>query len=675
MFSTLLIANRGEIACRIMDTAHRLGLRCVAVYTAADAGARHVRLADEAVYLGDEKGPGNYLDTAAVLAAARTCGAEAIHPGYGFLSENADFAESCAEAGLVFVGPPTSAIRAMGSKTRAKQMMEKAGVPLVPGYHGDEQDDATLEEAAAGIGYPVLIKASSGGGGKGMRIVEDAARFTDDLEGARREARAAFGDDRVLIEKYLTQPRHIEVQVFADSHGNFVHLHERDCSVQRRHQKVIEEAPAPGLSEEVRTGLQQAALRAAQAIGYCNAGTVEFIAEGEDYFFMEMNTRLQVEHPVTEMVTGQDLVEWQLRVAAGECLPLAQEDIPRQGHAVEARLYAEDAARDFMPSPGRLVHLAFPDTQAGFRVDAGVESGDSIPVDYDPMIAKVIAHGRDRAEALRRLEYGLRRTEIAGPVTNLAFLRSIAGHVAFRNGDFDTGFVERYRAELLVPSEGLPSAWVLLLAALSRLQEQRLHTLSVQAATQDPYSPWAELSGWRPGGHEALVLDFRYQDEEHAVQLLASGRDWNVWVGEACHRVRLEDSGDLTSMTAAIDGRRLGWRCFREGGDYLVVVDGQCHRLHFLDRHGFEALTQEGADRLVAPMPGKVTRVAVTPGQQVAKGTALMVLEAMKMEHTITAAEDGIVQEVLFAEGDSVGEGVELIRFEVQETGTAGNDE
>ncbi|WP_270936671.1 acetyl-CoA carboxylase biotin carboxylase subunit, partial [Falsiroseomonas oryzae] len=455
-FSTLLIANRGEIACRVIRTARRMGLRTVAVFSDADADAMHVAMADAAVRLGPAPARESYLNIPALLDAARATGAEAIHPGYGFLSENAEFAEACAAAGLIFVGPPPAAIRAMGSKAAAKALMERAGVPLVPGYHGEDQSDATLRAAAMRIGFPILVKASAGGGGKGMKIARDATELEEAIALARGEAVSAFGDDRLLLERYLTKPRHIEVQVFADTQGNVVHLFERDCSIQRRHQKVVEEAPAPGMSPERRAAMGKAACDAARAIGYVGAGTVEFISEGDTFAFMEMNTRLQVEHPVTEAITGQDLVAWQLRVAAGEPLPLTQDQLRIAGHAIEVRLYAEDPARDFAPSVGTLKHLALPDGE-GIRVDAGVRGGDTIPIHYDPMVAKVIAQGADREEARRRLLRALNATEVVGVRTNLPLLRAIVATPAFAAADLDTGFIARHPG-LLAPTPPPPRA-------------------------------------------------------------------------------------------------------------------------------------------------------------------------------------------------------------------------
>ncbi|MDH4175883.1 MAG: acetyl-CoA carboxylase biotin carboxylase subunit, partial [Betaproteobacteria bacterium] len=508
MFSRILIANRGEIACRVAATARRLGIGVVAVYSEADAGARHVKLADEAFLLGPAPATESYLRGERVIEAALKCGAQAIHPGYGFLSENEGFARACAQAGLVFIGPPPEAIAAMGDKSAAKRLMEKAKVPLVPGYHGEKQEPAFLAKEAEKIGYPALIKASAGGGGKGMRIVTKAAEFQGALEGAQREAKAAFGDARVLIERYLERPRHIEVQVFGDAKGGCVYLFERDCSVQRRHQKVLEEAPAPGMSAARRKEMGEAAVAAARAVGYVGAGTVEFIAEQDGkFYFMEMNTRLQVEHPVTEMITGLDLVEWQLRVAAGEPLPLAQDRLSIKGHAIEARLYAEDPARGFLPQTGHLAHLRFPEATQAVRIDTGVESGATITPHYDPMIAKLIAWGEDRPAALARLGAALAAVEVAGVQTNVAFLERVVRSRAFSSGDLDTGLIERSRAELFPPAQAA-SHELLAAAAMAELLEEADEARARAAGSGDPYSPWDSVDGWRlnQGSHHRFVF-------------------------------------------------------------------------------------------------------------------------------------------------------------------------
>jgi 3-methylcrotonyl-CoA carboxylase alpha subunit len=494
MFSKILIANRGEIACRVIRTARRLGLTTVAVYSEADAGALHVELADEAWPIGPAPARESYLNAGAILGAARASGAEAVHPGYGFLSENADFAEACEEAGLVFIGPPAAAIRAMGSKAAAKALMAEQGLPLVPGYHGEAQDTGRLAREAERIGFPVLLKASAGGGGRGMRVVESAAELPRALEAARREAKGAFGDDRILIEKYLARPRHIEVQVFADRFGNTVHLFDRDCSIQRRYQKVIEEAPAPGLDPGLRAGMAEAAIAAARAVNYVGAGTVEFMFADNAFYFMEMNTRLQVEHPVTEAVTGEDLVEWQLRVAAGERLPKPQEELALTGHAIEARLYAEDPERQFLPQTGRLDALRLPPPELA-RVDTGVREGDAISPYYDPMIAKLIVHGEDRAAALARLGQALAQTAVLGLTTNLAFLARLAKHPDFTAAALDTGFIERHR-DALCPGRQSPPADIVAAAALSRLLLRAESARRAALASADPYSPWHSRQGW-----------------------------------------------------------------------------------------------------------------------------------------------------------------------------------
>jgi 3-methylcrotonyl-CoA carboxylase alpha subunit len=517
MFTKVLIANRGEIACRVVKTCRRLGIRTVAVYSEADAGARHVRLADEAVLIGPPPARESYLRIEAVLDAARETGAEAIHPGYGFLSENEDFASACASEGITFIGPPVGAIRAMGSKSAAKRLMEQAGVPLVPGYHGDNQDPDFLKAQADAIGYPVLIKASAGGGGKGMRVVERAEDFDEALASCRREAAASFGDDRVLVEKYLLRPRHIEIQVFADTHGDVVHLFERDCSVQRRHQKVLEEAPAPGLTPERRARMGAAACDAARAVGYVGAGTVEFIAAPDGaFYFMEMNTRLQVEHPVTEMITGQDLVEWQLRVAAGERLPLAQEQLTIRGHAIEGRIYAEDPAKGFLPSTGRLIHLAPPPETLHVRVDSGVEEGDEITPYYDPMIAKLIVWDEDRERACARMLRALAGFRVVGVANNVAFLSRLVACPAFASADLDTGLIERERAFLFPEQEKAPGE-VFALAALAELLSEVQHAAGESARREDPYTPWAKRDGWRLNATFSRSMKFRSGGQEKTV--------------------------------------------------------------------------------------------------------------------------------------------------------------
>ncbi|HEV2550553.1 MAG TPA: acetyl/propionyl/methylcrotonyl-CoA carboxylase subunit alpha [Stellaceae bacterium] len=661
MFSKLLIANRGEIACRIIRTARRLGIATVAVYSEADADAFHVEHADEAYPIGPAPARESYLRIDRIIEVAQRAGATAIHPGYGFLSENADFAQACARAGIVFVGPPASAIRAMGSKSAAKALMEKAGVPLVPGYHGDEQEGDFLTKAAQRVGFPVLIKASAGGGGKGMRVVESAPKFAAALASAKREASSSFGDDRVLIEKYLTRPRHIEMQVFADRQGNVIHLFERDCSIQRRHQKVIEEAPAPGMTPERRRAMGEAAIAAARAVGYVGAGTVEFIAEGEAFYFMEMNTRLQVEHPVTEMITGLDLVEWQLRIAAGESLPLGQDEITMHGHAVEARLYAENPQRNFLPATGRLDRLRPPPETAELRIDSGVREGDSVTMHYDPMIAKVIAWGEDRSAALNRLAHGLAAYRIAGPATNRDFLVRLLRHSAFSAGEIDTGFIERHRADLIPPVASAP-AMVLAAASLALLLRDGDAAATCGVATGDPHSPWHRRDGWRLNGDTYRDLRWRDGQTERSVRVHYRREGYaleidGTRVAAAAHQ---EAAGDLA---LTLDGVRTRVAVVRQGDEVTVIADDGTWRLYYIDPLAPRAAAALSAGRLTAPMPGKVAQVLIAAGGAVKRGQALMVLEAMKMEHTIAAPADGTVERVHFAPGDLVEEGAELIAF------------
>jgi len=656
VFAKILIANRGEIACRVMRTAHRLGIAAVAVHTDADRAALHVRLAGEARRVE------SYLDIDAIVAAARAAGAEAIHPGYGFLSENEEFAAACSKAGLVFVGPPAEAIAAMGDKAAAKRLMEKAGVPLVPGYHGEEQDPAHLEKEAARIGFPVLIKPSAGGGGKGMRVVSNRREFGPALEGARREAKSSFGDDRVLIERYLERPRHIEIQVFGDAKGNVVYLFERDCSVQRRHQKVLEEAPAPGLDPKKRSEMGAAAVAAARAIGYTNAGTVEFIAEQDGrFYFMEMNTRLQVEHPVTEMVTGLDLVELQLRVAAGEILPFSQEDLRLEGHAIEARIYAEDPERDFLPATGRLAHVAFPHQDADVRIDAGVESGDEITPWYDPMIAKLIVRGADRDAALARLRRALADVEIAGVRTNVAFLRRIAASKAFGRAELDTGLIERNRHEIF-PKRDPIGTDVLAAAAFAELAYEERTARERAQASGDPYSPWYRVDGWRlneDSHHDFLFVE---GESEHPVRVLFSASGLRLAVHGKEHAFAGKPLDDA-ALSIRLDERTYRARVLRDGDDWHVFAGGDYRRLTL--RHGLSGQDEEARrGSLAAPMPGRIVQVMSRPGEAVKKGQALLILEAMKMEHTVTAPADGIVKEIHFAAGEQVLEGAELVTLE-----------
>jgi 3-methylcrotonyl-CoA carboxylase alpha subunit len=620
MFSKLLIANRGEIACRVASTARRLGIRTVAVYSDADAQAAHVAACDEAVHIGGPRPQESYLRGDVILEAARRTGAQAIHPGYGFLSENAEFATACAQAGIVFVGPSPGAIEAMGSKSAAKALMEKAGVPLTPGYHGDRQEPDYLLEQARRIGFPVLIKAVSGGGGKGMRRVDRAEDFAAALASCQREAAASFKDDRVLVERYLTTARHIEVQVFGDAHGNAVYLFERDCSVQRRHQKVIEEAPAPGMTTARRRSMGEAAVAAARAVNYAGAGTVEFIAAPDGtFYFMEMNTRLQVEHPVTEMITGLDLVEWQLRIASGESLPLQQEQLSIRGAAIEARIYAEDPARDFLPSIGSLEYLEMPATGADVRIDTGVRAGDEITPYYDPMIAKLIVHGATRAEAIARMRDALAAFHVAGLRTNIEFLSRLMSAPAFVRADLDTALIERERPHLFPPPAVPPDvAWQL--AARASLPRQ-----------QADGSPWSDAAGWRLGARASRVVTLRAGETERALRV-----EFGV---------------------PPADGA-----VFRGSDAVHVFLDGAHHAFHALDPYLPPADTGDSHGGLVAPMPGRVLAVMVKEGDKVARGAPLVVMEAMKMEHTVVAPAAGTVEKVLCGVGEQVKEGAELLR-------------
>ncbi|WP_142850066.1 acetyl/propionyl/methylcrotonyl-CoA carboxylase subunit alpha [Telmatospirillum sp. J64-1] len=662
MFDTILIANRGEIACRVIRTARRLGIRTVAVYSEADATSMHVAQADEAVLLGPAPAAESYLNIARVLVAAKATGAQAIHPGYGFLSENAAFAEACGREGIVFIGPPVEAIRAMGSKSESKRLMEQAGVPLVPGYHGEGQSDGDLAQQAEIIGYPLLVKASAGGGGKGMRVVRQASDLSTAIASARREAKAAFGDETLLLERYLDHPRHVEIQVFADSLGNAVYLFERDCSIQRRHQKVIEEAPAPALPDGIRRAMGEAAVAAAKAVGYRGAGTVEFLYQDGQFYFIEMNTRLQVEHPVTEMITGQDLVEWQLRVAAGQPLPLAQEQLTRRGHAFEARIYAEDPAKDFLPATGRLIHLRPPAGDAHVRVDTGVGEGDAVTVHYDPMIAKLIVWDEDRDSALRRLRRALAEYEVAGLVTNLSFLAAIAAHPAFAAFEVDTGFIDRHHAALLPPPEPV-SDLALAFAAAGVLLRQQDEAAKESA---DPHSPWNTLSGWRMNLVQPTPLIFLEGEDRRRVAVIFQRGGWRMDLPGGGREVRLVQRQGAR-LVLEVDGLRKTGVVVADGLDVTILLDGQSWRLR-LDDPAMRAEEQVmGGGKLVAPMTGTVAQILASAGLSVERGQPLIVVEAMKMEHTITAPARGIVGEIFFQVGDAVADGVELLSFEPEE--------
>ena len=660
MFSKILIANRGEIACRVIETARRLDIATVAVYSQADAAARHVAVADEAVEIGPAAASDSYLSGERIIEAAHRTGAEAIHPGYGFLSENADFAEDCTNAGLVFVGPGAAAIRTMGSKSAAKNLMRNSGIPVIPGYHGDDQSAKRLRAEADRIGYPVLLKASSGGGGKGMRVVRDPSNFDDALAAARREASASFGDAHMLIEQFVSCPRHIEVQVFADVQGNVLHLFERDCSVQRRHQKIIEEAPAPGLTNEQRATMARAAVDAATAVGYLGAGTVEFIVDrGGRFYFMEMNTRLQVEHPITELITGQDLVEWQLLAAAGETLPMSQSELSVSGHAIEARLYAEDPDRDFLPATGHLLRLRLPSTRPHVRVDTGVREGDSVGIHYDPMIAKLIVWCADRAGAVRRLRTALRETQVVGVATNLGFLNAVAAHHEFAIGGVDTGFVDGHRSELIGVDASSSDA-VLVIAALDVMLHQEERSRHRAALSEDSNSPWHSTNGWRLNKNGRQTLCFVANGGEQLVNVEYGGGEYRVETPVGVTRAAGQYTPD-GNLIATLDGRRLVVTVVWQSDLITIVNQGKQYQVEYTDPARVAEVDTGVAGGLTAPMPGRVTVVSVKEGDRVQEGDSLLILEAMKMEHTIVASADGVVERVHYEKGDLVDEGAEML--------------
>jgi 3-methylcrotonyl-CoA carboxylase alpha subunit len=661
MFRKILIANRGEIACRVAATARRMAIRTVAVYSDADAHAKHVQACDEAVHIGGSAPKDSYLRWERIIEAAKATGAEAIHPGYGFLSENEAFAAACAQAGLVFIGPPPSAIQAMGLKAESKQLMEKAGVPLVPGYHGAAQDPELLKREADRIGYPVLIKASAGGGGKGMRAVEKASEFAAALASCQREARNSFGDEAVLVEKYVTRPRHIEIQVFGDTQGNYVWLFERDCSVQRRHQKVLEEAPAPGMTQAMRAQMGGAAVAAARAVNYVGAGTVEFIVEqaagGEmNFFFMEMNTRLQVEHPVTEAITGFDLVEWQLRVAAGEPLPLKQDELKIHGHAIEARICAENPDNNFLPATGRLEIARWPShvgfTRGAVRLDTGFGEGDAVSPFYDSMIAKLIVHGDTREQALARLDEALVRTHIVGVATNVQFLRHVVKSRSFSQADLDTALIPREAAVLFHQKP----------VSLQQAAAAAIAQALIEERASEGRDPFSRRDGWRSHGVATRRFEFDFGGE-HSPATLTYLHDGALalTVGNVSGALAFSRDGDRLDVNFA--GERFACAVYAHGETDHVFTDRGAAAIMSLDllAHAGEGAVDGG--RLTAPMPGKVVSFAVKAGDKVSKGQALAVMEAMKMEHTIAAPKDGTVQELLYAPGDQVAEGAELLKL------------
>lgn len=668
-FNKILIANRGEIACRVIRTARQLGISTVAVYSDADKNALHVSMADEAIHIGGAPSRDSYLVYERVIDAAKKTGAEAIHPGYGFLSENAEFCKACKDNGIVFIGPPVAAIEAMGSKSAAKTIMEKAAVPLVPGYHGDDQSRDVLKQAADDMGYPVLLKAVAGGGGKGMRQVWSESEFDEALAAAKREANNSFGNDDMLVEKYLTQPRHVEIQVFCDQHGNAVYLFERDCSVQRRHQKVIEEAPAPGMTEALRTAMGAAAIRSAQAINYEGAGTVEFLLDSDgSFYFMEMNTRLQVEHPVTEMITRQDLVEWQLRVAAGEVLPATQQALSLTGHAFEARIYAEDPDNDFLPATGSLSFLQPPQNSTHVRVDTGVLQGDEVSVYYDPMIAKLIVWDENRDKALQRLTKALKEYRISGITTNIDFLYNLVNSQPFRDADLDTGFIEKHH-EAIFHAGAADLEKELPLASLYLILEQQQQARKKRAQSHDANSPWFDANGWRLNeapGHR-FQLQIHQQVYTVVAEQLGTGSNSRYAITVNGKTVLAQGQLQGTELSATIDGHQLRASVAAYEGSYSLYT--QHSALSFSEVKPDLGDTDTGTDSggLNAPMNGTMVALLVEADAAVKKDDALLVMEAMKMEHTIRAPADGKVIEFYYQAGQLVDGGAELVNFEVAE--------
>ncbi|MEZ5647611.1 MAG: acetyl-CoA carboxylase biotin carboxylase subunit [Alphaproteobacteria bacterium] len=656
-FAKILIANRGEIACRIMRTARRLGIYTVAVYSEADRHAAHVDMADEAWEIGPAPVKDSYLDIDAIIEVARKAEVDAIHPGYGFLSEKSNFAEACSAAGFVFIGPPATAIKAMGDKAEAKRIMAAAGVPLIPGYHEEDQSDDAIKVAAKDIGYPILIKAAAGGGGKGMRIVEQESDLLSAITSARREAVSAFGDDRIIVEKFLRNPRHIEVQVFADTQGNIVHLYDRDCSIQRRYQKVIEEAPAPELPDTIRKAMYKTAIEAAKAINYISAGTIEFIYADGHFYFMEMNTRLQVEHPVTEMITRIDLVEWQIDVAAGLPLPFRQEDITAHGHAIEARLYAEDPQNDFLPSTGKIYHLQMPEQSGDLWVDSGIRQGDEVTVYYDPMIAKVISWSEDRSRTIDQLREALLSIEIAGPITNAGFLATVLDHPAFRLGEITTEFITNHKKELLANKVTPLAIWVI--AAIARADSLISHYYAIDDRSDN--SLWGSYSGWRLNETPAPIC-FSFKDQNHEIILFVTllGRNFSLMINQehiAGFYTRQGDTFYITYGSLRVEGRVI-----LHQQSLTIFYQGQTYRLIAINRDEIDPHHHIGMGAtLTAVMPGRVLSISVVVGEKIKKGQVLAIMEAMKMEHKILAPFDGIVTEVLCRPGDIMAEGTRLV--------------
>ncbi len=660
MFDKILIANRGEIACRIIETAHKMGVRCVAVYSDADQNARHVAMADEAYHIGPSPSKDSYLRADTILAVAKKSGAQGVHPGYGFMSENPEFATACADNNIEFIGPPVGAIEAMGSKSAAKAIMSKANVPLVPGYHGDNQDENHLKAEADKIGYPVLLKAAFGGGGKGMRVVNSSDEFFDALNSAKREAQAGFGNDTMLLEKYLTQPRHVEIQVFADKHGNCIYLSERDCTVQRRHQKVIEEAPAPGLSTDVRKAMGEAAVRAAQAINYVGAGTVEFLYDVDgSFYFMEMNTRLQVEHPVTEMITGQDLVKWQLMIASGSELPLTQEEVTVDGHSFEVRIYAEDPDNEFLPATGKLNYLRQPEQSRHVRVDTGVRENDEVSTFYDPMIAKLIVWDENRERALQRMLRALDDYRISGLKTNLSFLSSLLEHPSFKAVDLDTGFIEKHKDALFGAMRNEDTKATVLAALYLTLNQAKVSEQNADIS-RDPTSPWHQFGGWRLNAvqsHKVILADA--SDSEHVIEVKQCADGFEIVIDEQSIKAKGQLCDD--HLVAQLDGHSFNVRVAHVGDTLTVFNKQNATELHHVRESAVE--TDEGADggSLTAPMNGTIVAVLCKAGDTVVQDQPLVIMEAMKMEYTIKAITGGTITEVFYQEGELVEDGAQLI--------------
>jgi 3-methylcrotonyl-CoA carboxylase alpha subunit len=660
MLQRLLIANRGEIACRVIRTAKRFGLTTLAVFSEADAQALHVELADEAYAIGPAPARESYLAIDKIIEVARRAQAQAIHPGYGFLSENPLFAEACLDAGFIFVGPSPSAMRAMGSKAQAKALMERAHVPIVPGYHGDGMDRATLAAAVESIGFPALIKASGGGGGRGMRVVRSGDELAEAVAGAAREALASFGDSRLLVEKYLEPVRHIEIQIFADAQGECVAFPERDCSMQRRHQKILEETPAPGLSSELRRALQGAAVAAAHVVGYVGAGTIEFLVQGERFYFLEMNTRLQVEHPITEMISNEDLVAWQLRIAAGEPLPVKQSDIATRGCAIEVRVCAEDPAREFLPSIGTLAHFRAPRESAAIRVDAGVRRGDRVTPYYDSLLAKLIAWGEDRASALMRLRRALCAFEVVGVTSNLDFLRALVAEPRFERGEYDTGFAAKNAERLSSPAPFTEADETFLLAAGAArwLDEQRRTQRAEAAVHGDLWSPWASTDAWRFDATGCGKMEFEFSDRRIGAEVQPVASGFQLKTPSRSTRVEAQEFGD--ALRLRIDGASRELSVVRDAGRYIVVLNGRNHALTIVDPFVAPDERESLDRRLRAPLPARVSRVLARPGAKIKKGAPLVILEVMKTEFALAAPRDGEIESVDCREGDFVAEGAQL---------------